>query len=127
MMLDNNINKPWIHLSPNDWAVKWWRITEIEDEMHIIPDEKDIICYYIIQDGNMNGNIWHVSTWYKNCPNRYSDTWYSTDWCFHKELCNIVGGDIVWLTKHPDIQFKAYDCPDVFEEQKKFCKILERI
>jgi hypothetical protein len=121
-----NISKPWFQLSPNEWHNKWWKITDIIDET-LKPDEFDIECYFIIQDCNMNGNFWHFSCWYFNCPNRYSWTVYESDWFLNKKLSDIFEGDTVYLLDNIGIKYKAYNSPHVFDEQKKFCKILVRM
>ncbi len=123
-MVDNY--KPWLNLSPNNFTEKWWRIIDIIDEKYI-QNLHDIRCYYIIQDGNMNGNFWYIASWYLYCPNRYTDILYESTWIFDKKLSEISEGDIVSLLDNPEIQFKAYNSKYSLEEQNKFCKILERI
>lgn len=120
------IYKPWFDLSPNDFTERWWRITEIIDE-NINPNIDDIMCYFIIQDGNMGGNFWYTASWYLNCPNRYTYTLYKNTWFFDKQMKEISEGDIISLKDKPNIKFKAYNCKHVFKEQIKYCKILERI
>jgi hypothetical protein len=118
-------DKPYLYLSPND-NYKWWRITEIIDETYV-QINTDIECYFIIQDANMCGNFWYISTWYFNCPNRYSKTVYNSCWPFDKQFSDILEGDVISLLDSPDIKFKVHNCKNVFEEQTNFCKILERI
>jgi len=120
------IYKPWFHLSPNEFTERWWRVTEIVDE-NAKPIDDDIMCYFIIQDGNMSGNFWYLTSWYINCPNRYTSVLYPSTWKFNKKMKDISEGDIVSLKENPNIQFKAYNCKLVFEEQMEYCKILERI
>jgi hypothetical protein len=121
-----NMSKPWFQLSPNEGRERWWRITELIDDTQK-PEENDIECHFVIQDCGMCGNFWYISSWYVNCPNRYSSTVYDFDWFFKKKLNEISEGDIVCLLDNPHIQFKAYNSPHVFNEQRKFCKILVRI
>jgi hypothetical protein len=121
-----NIFKPWLDLSPNNFMERWWKVTEIID-VNVRPNNNDIQCYFIIQDGNMCGNFWYVASWYLNCPNRYTNTLYESTWNFDKKLSKIVEGDIVTLLDNPEIKFKAYECKFAFEDQRQFCKILERI
>jgi hypothetical protein len=123
-MVDNY--KPWVDLSPCDLTKRWWRITEIIDEKYA-PNKFDLRCCYIIQDGNMNGNFWYIACWYLYCPNRYTNILYEYNWMFDKKLSEISEGDIVSLLDNPEIKFKAYNCKNSLEEQKQFCKILERI
>ena len=84
---------------------------------------KDILANIIIQDANMFGEFWYVTTWYIDDPNRYYSHVYKNDWGFNKPLTEMAVGDIVHLTHDPEIQFTVYNCL----EQNKFCKILERI
>jgi len=123
----NNIN-PWFQLDPNNHYERWWRITEIIDETQNPDiDINNVKCYFIIQDCNMCGNIWHVSCWYNYCPNRYSTTISKSDWFLNKQLSDISEGDVVCLNEDINIQFKAYNSPFTHEEQQQFCKILVRI
>lgn len=121
-----NMSKPWFQLNPNEWLDRWWKTTELIDETQQ-PEENDIECHFIIQDCSMCGNFWHVSSWYFNCPNRYYSTVYKSDWFLHKNLSEILEGDVVYLLDNTDIKFKAYNSPYIFDEQSKFCKILVRI
>ena len=70
--------KPWFQLSPNDY-IRWWKMTDLID-INYLPNESDIECYYIIQDGNMCGNFWYISSWYSHCPNRYADIIYYSNY-----------------------------------------------
>ncbi len=119
-------DKDWFQLSPNNNDIRWWRITDLIDQTYI-PNEDEIECYFIIQDGNMSGNFWYVSSWYLNCPNRYADIIYHSTWKWNKPLTSMTEGDVVYLSDNSNIIFKVYDCPHAYKEQQPFCKILERI
>ena len=138
MILNNKHNlsfihsmKPWNTLNPNDFKSMWWRKTDIVDFEKYQSDKypKNILAYKIIQDANIGGHYWYVSTWFFNDPNRYNSTIFSTNWLFNKELTDMKEGDIVYLKDYPDIKFKVYYCKFVSQSQYQvnFCKILERI
>ena len=138
MILNNKHNLSFIHsmkpcntLNPNDFKSMWWRKTDIVDFEKYQTDKypKNILAYKIIQDANIGGHYWYVSTWFFNDPNRYNSTIFSTNWLFNKELTDMKEGDIVYLTDYPDIKFKVYYCKFVSQSQYQvnFCKILERI
>ena len=67
------MDKPWLQLSPNDFSTEWWCYSDIIDEN---------ICCFIIQDCNIGGEYWRVSTWYNNDPNRYMQLLFETQWNF---------------------------------------------
>ena len=121
--------KPWNTLDPNDFKTMWWRKTDIVDFEKYQSDKypKNILAYKIIQDANIGGHYWYVSTWFFNDPNRYNSTMFS--WLFNKELTNMKEGDIVYLTDYPDIKFMVHYCKFASQSQYQvnFCKILERI
>jgi hypothetical protein len=121
--------KPWNKLNPNDFESMWWRKTEIVDFEKYKSDKypKNILAYKIIQDANIGGHYWYVSTWFFNDPNRYNSTIFC--WLFNKELTDMKEGEIVHLTDYPDIKFRVYYCTFASQSQYQvnFCKILERI
>ena len=84
----NITDKPWFQLNPNDFSTQWWRNSHIIDtnSAKIFKPENEAICYFIIQDSNMFGEYWRVSTWYNNDPNRYSTVLGKTNWNFSKSL-----------------------------------------
>jgi hypothetical protein len=120
---------PWNLLDPNDFQSMWWRKTEILDinMCQYTKEPKDILAYYIIQDGNMGGNFWYTTLWYMNDTNRYNEIISQYQWPFNIELTDMKPGNIVYLTEHPDIQFNVHYSLFCRPEQQKFCKILERI
>lgn len=121
--------KPWALLDPNDFQSMWWRKTEILD-IHMCQytkEPKDILAYYIIQDGNMGGNFWYTTIWYMNDPNRYNEIISQNQWPFNIELTDMKPGNIVYLREHPDIQFNVFYSNFGLPHQREFCKILERI
>ncbi len=120
--------KPWTLLDPNDFESMWWRKMDILDTtLYSLPKEnKYILAYHIIQDGNMGGNFWHVSYWYICDPNRYNTIISSNQWPFNKELTEMMPEDIVYLIENPNIKFNVYYSLFGSSEQKNFCKILER-
>ena len=121
----------WFTLDPNDFSNCWWRKNNIVDEAIRYLDDETIMCYYIIQDGNMGGNYLHIVKWYINNRNRYTEIINETHWFLNKRLEDINNGDIVYTIYNPyeknNIRFKAYNCPFANEEQQKYVKILERI
>lgn len=122
------MEKEWFQLSPNDFSTRWWRYDEIRDNT-IYPDPmyNNVSAYLIIQDGNMGGNFWHICTWYKNNPNRYTMIIDNSEWFLNKQLTEMNENDIVYVIDHPEIKFKVSFCIFAFYEQRNFCKILERI
>ena len=124
------MDKPWLQLSPNDYSTEWWRYSYIidEDSARIFKDEQEILCHFIIQDCNMAGSFWRISTWYNNDPNRYMQLLFETQWNFSKPLTEMKENDIVCLNTKPNIKFKVKLCRFVTEaDQIEFCKILERV
>lgn len=121
--------KPWTLLNPNDFQSMWWRQSEILDinTCQYQKETTDILAYLIIQDENMCGNFWYFNEWYINDPNRYSMIISTNEWPFNKELTNMIPGDIIFLTKYPDIRFYVYYSQYSRHDQLQFCKILERI
>jgi hypothetical protein len=121
--------KPWSLLDPNDYQSMWWRKNQILDIniCQYTKEPTDILAYYIIQDGNMGGNFWHITMWYVNDPNRYNFIMFPNQWPFNIELTNMKPGDIIYLTKNPNIKFNVHYSLFGRPEQHKFCKILERI
>ena len=116
--------KPWFQLNPNDYTTQWWRSSNIINNNYtqLYKDEKDILCHFILQDCNIAGEYWRVSTWYENDPNRYSQILFQNEWKFSKEH------DIVHLNTNTDIKFKVSLCSFLIQEnQINFCKILERV
>jgi hypothetical protein len=120
------MNKPWLEMNINNYDGQWWKYCDLIDKNNY-PSENDVLCYFIIQDGSMFGNIWYISTWYLNCPNRYADIIYDKSWLFNKRLHEMNEGDIVYLKKNPEFKFKVYNSLTALEQQKQFCKILERV
>lgn len=122
-------HKPWTLLDPNDFKSMWWRKNHILDinMCQYEKEPKDILAYYIIQDGNMAGNFWHITSWYINDPNRYNHIICENEWPFNTQLINMKPSDIVYLTENPDIKFNVYYSDFGSSNQKEFCKILERI
>lgn len=122
------MEKEWFKLNPNDFSTRWWRCTEIRDST-IIPenDLNNVNAYIIIQDGNMGGNFWHICTWYKNNPNRYSQIISEPGWFLNKKLTDMNEGDTVYAINDPEIKFKVFFCIYGSREQINYCKILERI
>lgn len=122
------MEKEWFQLNPNDFCTRWWKCTEIRiptiNEENSLNNTK---AYIIIQDGNMGGNFWHVCTWYKNNPNRYSHIISETEWFLNKKLIDMNEGDIVYIINDPEIKFKVFFCGFSSYEQLNYCKILERI
>jgi hypothetical protein len=124
------MDKPWFKLNPNDFSTEWWRYSDIIDDniAQILKDEEEIICYFIIQDCNMCGEYWRVSTWYNNDPNRYSYIIFQTEWNFSKSLIEMKENDIVYLNINPNIKFKVKISRfSVDKNQLEYCKILERV
>ena len=82
------MDKPWFHLNPNDYKTQWWCYSHIidQDSASILKDEDETLCHFIIQDCNMGGSFWRVSTWYNNDPNRYSHILFQPEWKFSKTL-----------------------------------------
>ena len=122
-------NKPWFLLNPNSSISRWWKKDNIVDieKSKIYKHEKDSLAHLIIQDGNMGGNFWYLSTWYIDDPNRYSSIYFQNTWPFNKELIEMYNNEIIYLTKFPYIKFKVYPCLFGLPEQNTFCKILERV
>lgn len=122
-------NKPWFSLNPDDFISMWWRKDDILDitKNNSNKDPSDILAYIIIQDGNMGGIYWHISTWYIDDPNRYHSMIIGNYWPFNKELTNMAPGDIIYLSEHPDIKFNVYYSNFGLPNQRNFCKILQRI
>ncbi len=120
--------KPWTLLDPNDFKSMWWRKTEILDTniCQYPKDSTDILAYYIIQDGNMGGNFWHIAEWYVNDPNRYNFICSSNMWPFNIQLIDMEPGDTIYLTESPNIKFDVYYPLFGTPRQQKYCKILER-
>jgi len=123
----------WFTLDPNDFSDCWWRKTNIVDKAIKHVDEDNVICYVIIQDGNMGGNFWYVVKWYINNRNRYSYIISESQWFFNKKLVDINAGDIISTIYNPytsettNCSFRAWNSPFAHEDQKKFIKILERM
>lgn len=125
----NKYTYKWFLLDPNDFQSKWWKNNEIVDPNKFNDNKelKDILAVYIIQDGNMGGNYWYVSKWYSNDPNRYNRILFQNNWPFNKELTQMKPGDIIYLLDNSDIKFNVYYSNFALPNQKKFCKILQRI
>jgi hypothetical protein len=124
------MDKPWFNLDPNDFSTQWWRFSVIIDDdlAKNIKNENDTLCYFILQDCNMGGIFWRVSTWYNNDPNRYSQTMCQTEWNFSKPLIDMHKNDIVYLNTNADIKFKVNLCRFTRNHfDMSFCKILERV
>lgn len=123
------MNKPWFLLDDKNPNPFWWRTTEIVNTTtsKTTKENKDILANIIIQDCDMFGNCWHVSTWYIDDPNRYYTHLNNNSWIFNKPLKEMVVGDIVYFIHHPEIQFNVYNCSFGDIEQQSFCKILERL
>lgn len=122
--------EPWFQLDPNNYSEQWWLYSHIIDKNYaeIFKDESEIQCEIIIQDCNVSGIFWRVSTWYTNDPNRYSHTLLESKWNFSKSLKEMKENDILHLNTHPNIKFKVAK-PTFFIEKDKtdFYKILERV
>lgn len=120
------MDKPWFNLDPNNFADRWWLYSSITDnECYRKPKiYDDVICHLIIQDNNMGGEFYRISTWYKNDPNRYVTLVYNYNWDFDKPLVVMKEGEIV--SRFP-YKFQVYNCKFSDIYQKDFCKILERI
>ena len=125
----NIIDRPWFQLNPNDFSTQWWRSSQIIDtnSAKLTKTDNDVICYFIIQDSNICGEYWRVSTWYNNDPNRYSTIMGQTNWNFSKPLIAMKENDVVYLNTNSDIKFKVYNCKFSDTEQQDYCKILERV
>jgi hypothetical protein len=125
----NIIHRPWLQLNPNDFSTQWWRSSHIIDANNakIVKSDNEVICYFIIQDSNMCGEYWRVSTWYNNDPNRYSTVLGQTNWNFSSSLIAMKENDIVYLNHNPNIKFKVNLCRFSEDNQKDYCKILERV
>lgn len=126
----NIIDRPWFQLNPNDFSTQWWRSSQIIDtnSAKIFKSDNEAICYFIIQDSNMCGEYWRVSTWYNNDPNRYSETVYQSEWNFSKSLIDMQKNDIVCLNTNTNIKFKVSLCRFIRRPYDiSFCKILERV
>lgn len=121
--------KPWDLLNPNDFQSLWWRKSLLLDvhQASIQKSLKDSLAHIIIQDANMGGNFWHFSSWYINDPNRYSCMYYFQNWPFNKQLTEMTHDDIIYLNEYPEVKFTVHYCIFSTEEQRNFCKILERI
>ena len=93
----NITDKPWFKLNPNDFRTQWWRSSHIIDanSAKIFKSDNEAICYFIIQDSNMCGEYWRVSTWYNNDPNRYSTVLGKTNWNFSSSLIQMKENDII--------------------------------
>jgi len=124
----NITDKPWLQLNPNDFSTQWWRSSHIIDanSAKIFKSENEAICYFIIQDSNMCGEYWRVSKWYNNDPNRYSTVLGKTNWNFSSSLIQMKENDIVYLNDNSNIKFKVYFCRFSEDNQRDYCKILER-
>ena len=124
------MEKPWLNLNPNDFSSFWWNKTDIIDveSAKIKKSSDDVICYFIIQDCHSLGFLfWRLSVWYQNDKNRYCSIIYDYEWIFNKKLEEIIDEEIVYLIENPNIKFKVNDCIFVKDDQKKYCKIFERI
>lgn len=53
------MDKPWLHLNPNDYKTQWWRYSHIidQDSASILKDEDETLCHFIIQDYIMGGSF----------------------------------------------------------------------
>jgi hypothetical protein len=107
----------------------WWRKNLILDvhQSTIRKTLEDTLAHIIIQDANMGGNFWHFSSWYLNDPNRYSFMYNYQNWPFNKMLTEMEENEIVYLIDSPNVKFIVKNCEFSSSEQKKFCKILERL
>lgn len=125
----NIISKPWFQLNPNDFSTQWWRSSHIIDtnSAKLMTTDTEVICHFIIQDSNMCGEYWRVSTWYDNDPNRYSTIMGKNAWNFSKPLIEMKENDVVYINTNPDIKFEVYNCKFSDTEQQDYCKILERV
>ena len=125
----NIIDRPWFQLNPNDFSTQWWRSSQIIDtnSAKLTKTDNDVICYFIIQDSNICGEYWRVSTWYNNDPNRYSTIMGQSTWNFSKPLILMKENDIVYLNTNPTIKFTVNNCKFSDTEQQDYCKILERV
>jgi len=124
------MDKPWLQLDPNDFTTQWWRYSNIVDNdlNIIIKDVNNTLCHFILQDCNLGGIFWRVSTWYNNDPNRYSETVYQNEWNFSKSLIDMQKNDIVCLNTNTNIKFKVSLCKFIRRPYDiSFCKILERV
>ena len=122
--------KPWSQLNPNDYTTQWWRFSNIIDNNYtqLFKEEKDILCHFILQDCNIAGEYWRVSTWYNDDPNRYAQILFQNEWTFSKLLIDMKEHDIVHLNTNTHIKFKVSLCSFATQEnQIDFCKILERV
>ena len=125
----NIISKPWLQLNPNDFSTQWWRSSHIIDtnSAKLITTATEVNCHFIIQDSNICGEYWRVSTWYNNDPNRYSTIMGQSTWNFSKPLIEMKENYVVYINTNPDIKFKVYNCKFSETEQQDYCKILERV
>jgi len=125
----NITDKSWFQLNPNDFSTQWWRSSHIIDtnSLKISKEDTEVNCHFIIQDSNICGEYWRVSTWYKNDPNRYSTIMGQNAWNFSKALILMKENDIVYLNDNPNIKFKVYLCRFLEDNQNDYCKILERV
>ena len=121
-------NRPWTLLNPNEYTSMWWKQTEIINvELYDIRKSLDVsLAHFIIQDGNMGGNFWHVCSWYINDPNRYSTIYYPNNWPFNKPLTDMSENETVYLINNPNVKFIVSLCKFSLPEQTNFCKILQR-
>ena len=125
----NITDKPWFQLNPNDFSTQWWRSSHIIDtnSAKLMTTDNEVICHFIIQDSNICGKYWRVSTWYNNDPNRYSTIMGQSTWNFSKPLILMKENDIVYLNTNPTIKFTVNNCKFSDTEQQDYCKILERV
>ena len=117
--------KPWFQFEPFNY--KTHKNTR-NPKSQLYKDETEVLCHFIVQDCNMGGVYWIVSTWYNNDPNRYFEVLYKIEWNFSKTLIEMKENDMVHLNTNPNIKFKVSLCKGVMQKnQINFCKILERV
>ena len=66
------MEKPWFQLDPNNEKDRWWLYSSIRDtRTAAIPKMyNNISCHMVIKYTNNPTEIYRISTWFYNDPNR---------------------------------------------------------
>ena len=120
------MERPWFNLDPNNLYDRWWLYSSIIDTKKHKATKfiTDIQCYLVLQEQDMNGIFYRITTWYKDDPNRYQCRKYDKEIMIQKKIQDMHEGDIVDID---NMKFKIYNCRFSSPLQINFCKILERI